>query len=199
MLACGTVGVQRFSDMVMIENFFSEAFDTPTGRMLIITDEEQRLRATDWEDQGDRMLQWLRSRYGENGFRLEQADASSQPRLALEAYFEGQVAAIESIRTLARGTEFQLLVWSALRKIPAGSTLSYGALAAKIGRPAAVRAVGAANGANPIPVVVPCHRVIGADSSLTGFGGGLGRKRWLLTHERTHTAPSVPYNLELRI
>lgn len=199
MLACGTVGVQRFSDMVMIENFFSEAFDTPTGRMLIITDEEQRLRATDWEDQGDRMLQWLRSRYGENGFRLEQADASSQPRLALEAYFDGQVAAIESIRTLARGTEFQLLVWSALREIPAGSTLSYGALAAKIGRPAAVRAVGAANGANPIPVVVPCHRVIGADSSLTGFGGGLGRKRWLLTHERTHTAPSVPYNLELRI
>lgn len=183
----------------MIENFFSEAFDTPTGRMLIITDEEQRLRATDWEDQGDRMLQWLRSRYGENGFRLEQADASSQPRLALEAYFDGQVAAIESIRTLARGTEFQLLVWSALREIPAGSTLSYGALAAKIGRPAAVRAVGAANGANPIPVVVPCHRVIGADSSLTGFGGGLGRKRWLLTHERTHTAPSVPYNLELRI
>jgi len=202
----------------MTENFFSEAFATPTGRMHIITDEEQRLRATDWEDKADRqpmglvterrarespagagMLQWLRAHYGEGGFRLGQMRTPSQPRLALEAYFEGQVAAIESIRTLARGTEFQLLVWSALREIPAGSTLSYGALAVKIGRPAAVRAVGAANGANPIPVVVPCHRVIGADSSLTGFGGGLERKRWLLTHERTHATPSVPYNLELRI
>jgi methylated-DNA-[protein]-cysteine S-methyltransferase len=183
----------------MTENFFSEAFNTPTGRMHIITDEEQRLRAADWENKGDRMLQWLRVRYGENGFRLTGTRAPSEPRLALEAYFEGQVAAIEGLRTLARGTEFQLLVWSALREIPAGRTLSYGALAAKIGRPAAVRAVGAANGANPIPVVVPCHRVIGADSSLTGFGGGLERKRWLLTHERTHAAPAVPYNLELRI
>lgn len=183
----------------MTENFFSEAFDTPTGRMHIVTDEEQRLRATDWEDKGDRLLRWLRSQYGENGFRLEGTRAPSQPRLALEAYFKGEIAAIESIRTLARGTEFQLLVWAALRGISAGSTLSYGALAAKIGRPAAVRAVGAANGANPIPVVVPCHRVIGADSSLTGFGGGLERKRWLLTHERTHAASSAPYNLELRI
>lgn len=202
----------------MIENFFSEAFDTPTGRMHIITDEEQKLRAADWENKADRrpmglltersarespagtgMLQWLRTHYGENGFRLAETRTPSEPRLALEAYFEGQVAAIESIRTLARGTEFQLLVWSALRAIPVGSTLSYGALAAKIGRPAAVRAVGAANGANPIPVVVPCHRVIGADSSLTGFGGGLERKRWLLTHERTHATSSVPYNLELRI
>jgi len=183
----------------MTENFLSEAFDTPTGRMHIITDEEQKLRAADWENKGDRMLHWLRTRYGENGFRLEETHTPSEPRLALEAYFEGRVAAIESIRTLARGTEFQLLVWSALREIPAGSTLSYGALAAKIGRPAAVRAVGAANGANPIPVVVPCHRVIGADSSLTGFGGGLERKRWLLTHERAHAASSAPYNLELRI
>jgi len=183
----------------MTANFFSEAFNTPTGRMHIVTDEEQRLRAADWENKGDRMLQWLRMRYGDNGFRLGERPAPSQPRLALEAYFEGQVAAIEGLRTLARGTEFQLLVWSALRAIPAGSTLSYGALAAKIGRPAAVRAVGAANGANPIPVVVPCHRVIGADSSLTGFGGGLERKRWLLTHERTHTAAAAPYNLELRI
>jgi methylated-DNA-[protein]-cysteine S-methyltransferase len=183
----------------MIENFFSEAFNTPTGRMLIVTDEEQRLRATDWDNKGDRMLQWLHLHYGESGFQLEQRHAPSAAREALEAYFEGQVAAIESVRTLARGTAFQLLVWSALREIPAGSTLSYGALAAKIGRPAAVRAVGAANGANPIPVVVPCHRVIGADSSLTGFGGGLERKRWLLAHERVHASPSVPYNLELRI
>lgn len=183
----------------MIENFFSEAFDTPTGRMHIITDDEHRLRASDWENKGDRMLQWLRHHYGENGFRLGEASMPSQARRSLEAYFEGQIAAIDSIRTLARGTDFQRLVWTALREIPAGSTVSYGELAVRIGRPAAVRAVGAANGANPIPVVVPCHRVIGADASLTGFGGGLERKRWLLTHERAHAISSVPYNLELRI
>jgi methylated-DNA-[protein]-cysteine S-methyltransferase len=181
------------------EIFFLEAFDTPTGRMYIVTDDEHRLRATDWEDKGDRMLQWLRLDYGENGFRLGQAATPSPARRALEAYFEGEIGALDAIPTLARGTEFQRLVWSALREIPAGSTLSYGKLATRIGRPAAVRAVGAANGANPIPVVVPCHRVIGADASLTGFGGGLERKRWLLTHERRHATSSVPYNLELRI
>ena len=81
------------------------------------------------------------------------------------------------------GTAFQNQVWSALRRIPRGQTLSYGALAKKIDRPAAVRAVGLANGANPIAIVVPCHRVIGANASLTGYGGGLERKRWLLDHE----------------
>ena len=80
-------------------------------------------------------------------------------------------------------TPFQRAVWAALRRIPAGSTTSYGALSAEIGRPAAVRAVGLANGANPVAIVVPCHRVIGADGSLTGYGGGLPRKRWLLAHE----------------
>ena len=171
--------------------------------MRIVTDTEQKLRAAHWESNGenkeDRMERLLRLQYGEHGFQLDEAGAPSDARRALEAYFEGHIAAIEAIRTLVRGTDFQLLVWGALREIPAGSTLSYGELAVKIGRPAAVRAVGAANGANPIPVVVPCHRVIGADASLTGFGGGLERKRWLLTHERTHTTPSVPYNLELRI
>jgi methylated-DNA-[protein]-cysteine S-methyltransferase len=81
------------------------------------------------------------------------------------------------------GTEFQNQVWTALRRIPTGKTLSYGALAKQIGRPAAVRAVGLANGSNPIAIVVPCHRVVGANASLTGYGGGLERKRWLLDHE----------------
>jgi methylated-DNA-[protein]-cysteine S-methyltransferase len=81
------------------------------------------------------------------------------------------------------GTEFQRAVWNALRSIPCGETLSYGALARRIGRPSAVRAVGLANGANPVGVVVPCHRVIGSDGTLTGYGGGLSRKRWLLEHE----------------
>ena len=81
------------------------------------------------------------------------------------------------------GTPFQRRVWDALRAIPYGSTLSYSELARRLGDPLATRAVGAANGQNPIPIIVPCHRVVGADGSLTGFGGGLDRKRWLLEHE----------------
>ena len=94
-----------------------------------------------------------------------------------------RVRAVRRADSAPRGTAFQLAVWAALRAIPAGSTLSYGALAARLGRPAAVRAVGAANGANPIALFVPCHRVIAADGTLWGYGGGLERKRWLLAHE----------------
>jgi methylated-DNA-[protein]-cysteine S-methyltransferase len=180
------------------DQFYWERFHTPTGWMCIVTDEEQRLRAADWEDKGDRMYRLLRLHYGD-GLQLQVPPSHSRARLALEAYFEGRLETIEEIRTQTCGTDFQRRVWSALREIPAGRTVSYGQLAARIGRPAAVRAVGAANGANPIPVVVPCHRVIGADSSLTGFGGGLERKRWLLAHERTHATSTVPYNLELSV
>ena len=183
----------------MSEQLYAETFDTPTGRMLIVTDDEQRLRASDWDDKGDRIVRMLRLQYGQSGFELHEARSDSLARQALEAYFEGQLAAIEAIRTHTRGTDFQRRVWAALRDIPAGTTTSYGVLAARIGRPAAVRAVGAANGANPTPVVVPCHRVIGADASLTGFGGGLERKRWLLAHEGVHATRAAPYNLELRM
>lgn len=171
----------------MSEQFYSESFDTPTGVMLVVTDTEQRLRAAEWEDKASRLERSLRLHYGANGFQLRSARSRSSARRAFEAYFEGELAAIEAVSTHTRGTGFQRRVWSALREIPAGTTLSYGQLAARIGRPAAVRAVGAANGANPIPVIVPCHRVIGADASLTGFGGGLERKRWLLAHERRYS------------
>jgi len=180
----------------MGEQFYSERFNTPTGWMQIVTDGEQRLRAADWEDKGDRMRRLLRLHYGEAVAILE-TSVASPARLALEAYFDGELHAIEAVPTATRGTDFQRQVWTALRAIPVGMTVSYGQLANCIGRPAAVRAVGAANGANPIPVVVPCHRVIGADASLTGFGGGLERKRWLLAHEGSHAGPSVPFNLQL--
>jgi methylated-DNA-[protein]-cysteine S-methyltransferase len=101
----------------------------------------------------------------------------------LERYFAGDMAALDEQPCTPHGTAFQLEVWRALRTIPAGSTWSYGELAARIGRPAAVRAVGAANGANPIALFIPCHRVIAADHTLWGYGGGLERKRWLLAHE----------------
>ena len=100
----------------------------------------------------------------------------------LEAYFSGALKAFE-LPLAPKGTPFQLEVWAALQKIPYGTTCSYSDVAKRIGRADAVRAVGAANGQNPIPIVIPCHRVIGASGSLTGFGGGLPMKKWLLAHE----------------
>jgi methylated-DNA-[protein]-cysteine S-methyltransferase len=101
----------------------------------------------------------------------------------MKAYFAGALKAIDSIAVATGGTDFQSKVWRALRKVPAGSTMSYGALAARIGHPAAIRATGAANGANPISIVVPCHRLVGSDGKLVKYGGGLMRKEWLLRHE----------------
>jgi methylated-DNA-[protein]-cysteine S-methyltransferase len=112
----------------------------------------------------------------------EDSSAFAAVRRQLDAYFGGTLRRFD-IPLAPRGTEFQLAVWEALTHIPFGETITYRDLAIRIGNPAAVRAVGAANGANPIPIVVPCHRVIGADGSLTGFGGGLDTKRWLLHHE----------------
>lgn len=102
---------------------------------------------------------------------------------SLRAYFDGDIGAIDRVQVELNGTPFQQRVWRALREVPAGTTCSYGELARRIGASAAVRAVGAANGANPVAIVVPCHRVIGSNGTLTGYGGGLDRKRWLLQHE----------------
>ncbi len=102
----------------------------------------------------------------------------------LRRFFAGEVDALAPVPVRLHGTEFQRRTWQTLRRIPAGTTWSYRRLAVELGDPKATRAVGAANGQNPVPVVVPCHRVIGSDGSLTGFGGGLERKRWLLQHER---------------
>jgi len=118
-------------------------------------------------------------------------DGRTNIREPLEAYFDGELSALDTIPVLAKGTPFQQQVWTALRTIPAGTTLSYSALAQQIGRPTAVRAVGLANGSNPIGVVVPCHRVIGANGTLTGYGGGINRKSWLLTHEGAKFTPSL--------
>ena len=101
----------------------------------------------------------------------------------LRRYFDGDVNVLDEVEVEMNGTEFQKRVWQALRAVKAGRTSSYAALAKRVGSPAAVRAVGAANGANPVAIIVPCHRVIGADGSLTGYGGGLRRKEWLLRHE----------------
>ena len=110
----------------------------------------------------------------------------------LGRYFAGDVGAIDELEVDAIGTDFQRSVWSTLRTVPVGETTSYGEVAAAIGTPGAVRAVGSANGANPIVVIVPCHRVVRSDGSLGGYGGGLDRKRWLLAHEDAGRASLFP-------
>jgi methylated-DNA-[protein]-cysteine S-methyltransferase len=164
------------------ERLFLDRIGTPIGEALLVTDEVGCLRGFDWSDYEARMRLLLRRHYG--SLEPVAGIAPSTVREALESYFDGDFAALPTIRWETAGTPFQRAVWTALTAIPAGTTLSYGALAARLGMPKAVRAVGLANAANPIGVVVPCHRVVGADGSLTGYGGGLERKRWLLEHER---------------
>jgi methylated-DNA-[protein]-cysteine S-methyltransferase len=156
---------------------------TPIGEMLILTDTDGNLCVIDWDDHEPRMRRWLERQYRKQGFLLEENSTPNTITRAMERYFAGDLAAIDSLPLKPEGTAFQRKVWNALQQIPCGVTISYGQLAARIGQPSAVRAVGLANGANPIGVVVPCHRVIGADGSLTGYGGGLHRKTWLLKHE----------------
>ena len=131
------------------------------------------------------MRRLLRLHYGAEGndFAIADRAAPTAIRRAISDYFLGDLCAIDSIPVTTGGTSFQREVWAALRTIQAGTTLSYRALARQLGRPKSVRAVGLANAANPVAIVVPCHRVIGTDGSLTGYGGGISRKRWLLTHE----------------
>ena len=157
---------------------------TPIGAAQLVSDEEGRLCMFGWYDREERWWPRLCAHYG-NIELVERGDAFGLAR-AIEAYMAGDVRAIDTVPVAFAGTPFQNKVWHALRTIPAGETLSYGALARRIGEPKAVRAVGLANGANPVAVVVPCHRVIGSDGSLTGYGGGLERKRWLLAHEARH-------------
>lgn len=117
------------------------------------------------------------------GEAIRDAEEAGGVRRAFERYFAGDIRALDVLEVDPGGTPFQAKVWLALREIEAGKTWSYQALAARVGSPAAMRAVGAANGANPIPLVLPCHRVIGKDGKLVGYGGGMDRKVWLLRHE----------------
>ena len=163
-----------------------EVRTSPMGPLMIVTDRDGVLRALEFGDHEDRLRRLLRDHYGD--YTMEKGAAPASIIQALDAYFQGDIEALNQVKTATAGTSFQREVWQALRTIPAGTTMSYGQLAAQIGRPSASRAVGAANGANPIPIVVPCHRVIGANGTLTGFGGGLPRKQWLLEHERRFAA-----------
>jgi methylated-DNA-[protein]-cysteine S-methyltransferase len=155
----------------------------PLGPILIVSQAEA-LVALDFDSPEDRLRQVLRPRYGRD-FTFEDVDCPTYIASSLRAYLEGRLDALNEIPVDTSGTAFQRQVWTALRHIPAGTTMSYGEMAARLGRANAPRAVGSANALNPISIVVPCHRLVGSNGALTGYGGGIRRKRWLLDHERS--------------
>ena len=164
-----------------MKTFTIEQFMTPLGSARLITDAQGCVKAFDWDDHAHRNERLLRRYHGPYQTRV--VAIKSNARGKIEDYFQGDISALDTIAAMSEGTPFQRTVWGALRQIPVGQTLSYAQLAKMIDNPKAMRAVGLANGANPIGLIVPCHRVIGADKSLTGYGGGLWRKQWLLRHE----------------
>jgi len=163
------------------ETLTVDRLQTPVGTALLVKDEVGALRAFNWTDYEARMRAWIARHYP--GATVGEGRSPPAVRPAFEAYFGGEARALEGVPWIAAGTAFQKKVWEALCTIPTGQTLSYRGLAERIGRPSAVRAVGLANGANPVGVIVPCHRVIGTNGTLTGYGGGLPRKQWLLALE----------------
>ena len=152
----------------------------PFAGLCVVSDGE-RLCAADFAGHEARMHRLLERRYG--AFRLVRCADPCGASTRMRAYLRGDMDAFEGLEVRTGGTAFQAAAWLALRSIPAGATATYGEQAARLGRPAAVRAVGAANAQNPLAIVLPCHRVVGADGALTGYAGGLAAKQWLLAHE----------------
>ncbi|HYU41935.1 MAG TPA: methylated-DNA--[protein]-cysteine S-methyltransferase [Vicinamibacteria bacterium] len=162
-------------------------FTTPVGDLAAFT-REGALCALSFADGRYDPLAFLRARFGTVHTSAEDPlDVTGRFR----DYFRGQLDALDRLPVDTGGTPFQRRVWDMLRTIPAGTTLSYLEVARRVGAEDAVRAVGAANGANPVAIVIPCHRVIGADGRLVGYGGGLDRKRWLLAHEKATIRPAA--------
>jgi methylated-DNA-[protein]-cysteine S-methyltransferase len=153
---------------------------SPMGMMLLISDGIS-LCALDFADCEVRMLRLLHKRY--SSFELVETIDPLGLSTKIHAYLSGDFSSLDRIPVNGGGTEFQQQVWQMLQTIPLGTTISYGELATKIGKPTAARAVGMANSLNPVAIVVPCHRVIGAKAKLTGYAGGIDRKQWLLQHE----------------
>lgn len=143
------------------------------------------LLAMEFGDVEHRLMPMLRARYGAE-IALDQDDLG-EIAAAVRAYFAGDLHALDAVDVDGGGTDFQRQAWQALRAIPPGETRTYGQMAALLGRPNAARAVGMANALNPISLVVPCHRLVGSNGALTGYGGGIARKHWLLEHERRWT------------
>ncbi|MEZ5063202.1 MAG: methylated-DNA--[protein]-cysteine S-methyltransferase [bacterium] len=172
------------------------AQDTPVGRValawkddvIVAARMDHAMSRSTWEtkwapgDVTSHLFAYLTARFGPE-VKREEAGERSAPARALTRYFRGDPTALDELPADPGGTGFQAAVWNALRRIPVGETRTYGQLAAEVGHPGSARAAGGAVGSNPIPLVIPCHRIVGADGRLTGFGGGVARKHWLLRHE----------------
>ena len=163
-----------------MSTILTDHVETPIGAMLLMIEDDVVI-GLEFDDQPERYMKDLRRRYPDLVMKETVNPCGFSDRL--RAYYGGDLAAVVGLPTKGGGTPFQERVWTELRRIPTGTTISYGELALRLGDRNATRAVGLANGRNPISVVVPCHRVIGSDGTLTGYGGGLPRKTWLLNHE----------------
>lgn len=159
---------------------------SPLGDLLLVADAQGHLHACEYADIETRLHRLLNARLGAGGFSLKAGPPPEAAVTAITRYFAGHLEAVDVLPVLFSGTDFQGRVWAALRAIPAGKPQTYGGLALGLGHPRSARAVGHANHNNPLQLVVPCHRVIGASGALTGYAGGLERKRWLLDHEQQH-------------
>jgi len=169
-------------------SLLTDTIASPIGDIVIVV-AEGKLLALEFADVGERMAADLAFRFGD--YDLEPRRNPFGIGDQLRAYFRGHLATLDDIEVDTAGSPFQRRVWQALRRIPPGTTRTYSELARAAGRPQAIRAAGAANGRNPISIVVPCHRAIGKDGALTGYGGGIERKRWLLRHEGAKIAALI--------
>ena len=160
--------------------FLTDRIQTPIGDMILVA-RDGVLLLLEFEDAMPRIERQMKARF--QNFELQLASNPFGLSDVMKDYFSGNIHAIDNILSDGGGTSFEKSVWAELRKIPCGTTVSYGSIARKLGDINHSRAVGTANGKNPIAIVVPCHRVIGADGSMTGYGGGIARKEWLLRHE----------------
>ena len=158
----------------------TDRIQTPIGDMILVA-RDGVLMLLEFEDATGRVEREMKLRF--KNFELQQTENPFGLSQIMQNYFSGSINAIDNILTDGGGTTFEKSVWAELRKVPSGTTVSYGSIARKLGDINLSRAVGTANGRNPIAIVVPCHRVIGADGSMTGYGGGIARKEWLLRHE----------------
>lgn len=155
---------------------------SPLGELLLACS-KHAVHVLDYSDYRHRMHQLLAQRYGREGYSLSEKSDPLEAVSRIKAYFAGDLTACDRLPVDSGGTPFQQKVWLALRDIPAGTAISYGTLAQRIGHATASRAVGRTNALNPIAIILPCHRVVGSNNALTGYAGGLQRKAWLLRHE----------------
>ena len=174
-----------------MKDLYLEKINSPIGKILIIT-EQETLCGLEFEGYETRTYRFLDKRFGNH--KLNPVRNITGISQSIQAYLEGDYHSLDHISVSTGGTAFQQQVWTALRSIPVGTVITYGELAQRLGKPAAARAVGITNSLNPISIVLPCHRVIGANGALTGYAGGLERKRWLLHHEGWQL-PSQQLNL----